>query len=302
MVCKKCGAQLPDEAKRCSVCNKKVKKGHPVLKAFLILLGFVIAAPILAVGTYAGTYYGAHHFAQKGEFAIADKLLILPELTAEHDSALLNFIDKGMPFEEGRYSVAMYQLDRLIESGYEPAANAKAALIPEAYTYAVDFYHTDDNVAAQLLFTTLEGYEDSSKYLLLLAARTGTLEAEQAHELTAIWDFEDAAAVIPKDNIAMCAFMEGKWQTEDGKMYFNLSENHKATFNLPYKKVAKNNKYAFSGGNYYSYWVETFRSITGNKYSYERNPRNVFRFTIEDYNTVTVFCYEDNSTYTLHRQ
>ena len=86
-------------------------------------------------------------------------------------------------------------------------------------------------------------------------------------------------------------FLEGEWSTEDGKYYFNMSENHFTRNNLPATTKP-------SGGKYYDiedliyYWDDDSSNHLA----------RVFKFTIVDCNTIKIYSYKDYNTYTLYRK
>lgn len=99
---------------------------------------------------------------------------------------------------------------------------------------------------------------------------------------------------LAEEDRAITYFLEGYWSTYSGDYYINFYENDSGStsceYNLP--RVSEP-----SGTKYYD--IEDMIFYWENK-DYKRLTK-VYRFEIVDYDTIKVFCYKNNRTYTLYR-
>jgi hypothetical protein len=92
----------------------------------------------------------------------------------------------------------------------------------------------------------------------------------------------------------ICAFLDGYWETSDGKYYLSFYENDEGgtstTYNLPWVEEPSGTVY-FNIENL----IYIYEDANGNELA------KVYRFTITDFNTISVYCYKDSRTYKLYR-
>lgn len=142
-------------------------------------------------------------------------------------------------------------------------------------------------------------YEDTAtllKLFKLLANGTGPDELFQDNEsvMRQCWSLAFVQN-IAKDDSAIAYFLEGYWSTYGDDYYISFYENDRggisSQYNLPH--VLQPN-----GTKYYDIWSLTYVYINENNVELTK----VFRFEIVDYDTIKVYCFKNNRTYTLYRE
>ena len=92
---------------------------------------------------------------------------------------------------------------------------------------------------------------------------------------------------------AVCYFLESYWTTYNGGYYLNFYENSDggttSDHTLPWVPMPYGTKY-FNIENMIYYWEDDSGHLA-----------EVYRFEIIDYDTIDVYCYQNNQTYTLYR-
>lgn len=98
---------------------------------------------------------------------------------------------------------------------------------------------------------------------------------------------------LAAEDSAICYFLEGNWTTYSGDYYLDFYENDEGGTNsshdLPWVSKPSGTKYYDIEDMIY-YWDDDYNHLA-----------KVYRFEIIDYDTIKVFCYKNNRTYTLYR-
>ena len=138
-----------------------------------------------------------------------------------------------------------------------------------------------------MLLNFIPNYQEANALKSLLDFQRGA----NIEEVKAYITYDFVKEGILKDIDSAQRFLKGSWTS--GSWYFTMAELEDGTcqtsYNLPW----------FDYGDYYG--IEDgvyFLYVDG---SYETDRRNMFRFTIISWDTISVYCYKDGSTYTLYR-
>ena len=141
-------------------------------------------------------------------------------------------------------------------------------------------------------------YQDTSTLLklfnLLIQNSTGydTLFRENETLMRQCWSLGFVQDLAEQD-AAVCYFLESYWSTNNGYNHFNFYENSNGgttcEYNLPWVPEPYGTKY-FDIEDMIFYWDDDNGHLA-----------KVYRFEIVDYDTIRVYCYQDNQTYTLYR-
>ena len=342
MICPSCNRELPQDSKFCQYCGYSLSSTPSTLeitevktkkkpKLGVIITCIVLVLALVAAGTYWVTYSSAKNAAIEHDYNKAKQLILVPSLTEMHDPSLIAYINAGQQLTQGHYTEAKKSfkaLDNYLDSKelekeasyYEALDQLKAGKVSgyktiaslakgnfklavdgleaakkQAYDYAVSLYRKGETSSATLFFRELSGYKRSSDYLTLINKSSYTAVKK-------LIGFEDADDIL-LDSFAD-QFLLGSWKSNDGRYYFSITEDknkvgsYHSNYNLPYTYLA-HSYYDIADGIYYLYDQDT--SILDMFLdNFER--KNVFRFTIIDADTITVYCYKDGSTYKLFRQ
>lgn len=99
---------------------------------------------------------------------------------------------------------------------------------------------------------------------------------------------------LAEEDGAITYFLEGYWTTYSGDYYLNLYEDDDGStsseYNLPWVSKPSGTKYFDIASMIYVYEDGDGKELA-----------KVYRFEIVDYDTIKVFCYKNNRTYTLYR-
>ena len=157
------------------------------------------------------------------------------------------------------------------------------------------------NVAA-LLNKFPAGYEERDSLLNFFNALknySGEKKDFYTKNKKAIDDVWDTALRenVMNDEWILCGFLEGKWTTYSGNYYLNM-EYHTVdgygfyfTTDLPLTSKPSGTKY-FGINNYIMIWqTEDNKELA-----------KVFDFTMDEPDQIAIYCYQNDSTYTLYRR
>ena len=289
----------------------------------------------MLVCAYFGTYLSAKNYARDGQYSKAGNMLIVPAITSLHDADLEKYISAGIAYEQGDYTSAMAEFEILEASNYLNAADMKnaaayndglsklragslsgyntiASLVEENYFPAVEgldeakklvyqqgqkLYRAGEELKAYTYFLKIQPYLRSDDYITLIRHK-------DYHAVHKLIGFEDANSILidtfPNE------FLKGTWKTVDGLYYFSIKESsdgaYTSSYNLPHITRA-HSQYEISSGLYclYDKDVSVYERLMQQAQGMlERTI--VFRFSIIDADTISIYCYKDGSTYTLYRQ
>lgn len=136
-----------------------------------------------------------------------------------------------------------------------------------------------DNAISLLKY--IPGYKDVDAYEALASSKN------DVNKLKPYIDVDDIKIMILRDLDMAQDFLEGTWT--NGNIYFTMQENGNTSYNLPW----------FDYGDYYSIEDGVLFNYVDGKYETDR--RNLFEFTILSWDSISVYCYKDGSTYALYR-
>lgn len=194
----------------------------------------------------------------------------------------------------GAAEVGLSTLNQLTEKGYEPARQKRAFYRTQIYDKAVALLEAgaENNNRSKIgearqYFAALDDFKRTKDYLLLIDgyfnSHNVTLE-----ELWELRDLEVAMYVILSQDMLQ-EFLEGTWYTKDYAYYFTMDAEGSISYSLPW----------IDYGDYYKIENGIFMLYPERN---EQSTRNLFKFTIVDWNTVKVYCYKGGKTYTLYRR
>ena len=173
--CPKCYKEIPPDSEFCPYCgeaikeevtlrneNKIIDSSHTVAAhktvekkkrptGIIIICAVFVLALILA-GAYWGTYSAAKRAAVNQEYLKASELLFVPTLTQKHDPELLEYIDAGKLYSQGKYNEAKSAFSTLADKGY---LNSKDLKLDAEYLEAVDLLERGKYTEAKNLLASL---------------------------------------------------------------------------------------------------------------------------------------------------
>lgn len=292
------------EGKHHKVSLPKKQKSDKVktrkkLKPLTIVLLSAAGLLLIACGTYFGTYFAAKSKAYQGEYEKAQRLLIVPALTEKMDPELGEYIKNGIAYEDALSDLkngdsSGYRIiSALAKDKFSPAEQYLEEAKSTAYDIAVGYYHAGQTLKATQTFRDLGDYKRSVDYITLF-------NKASVAKIKELVGFEDADEILLDDLADQ--FLEGTWKTSNGNYYFYVEKQddggYQSNSNLP-SNTTDNSYYDIKNGVYFLYSQEVpyYKIDSGN---YEKV--NVFRFSIIDADTITIYCFKDGSTYTLYRQ
>jgi len=285
--CKFCGGAIDPNSKKCTSCGKQFfRLPKPSANKFVVIL--VILAVIFGIGGYLGfNYFNGVEAMNNQQFIVAqqyfDNMLVGEKLFPSKYA----YIEAGVLKETGQSMQALYEFSEL--KGIPVPASLINELKEEIYNIGIENYRNDDIYAAKANFSVIEGYKRSDDYMLLIQSKISVLAAESNYDkLVELIGFENAIEVLLNSKECTKKFLCGRWETNTKNpfYYFEIDYKGNANYNLPHESL------------------EGYHFLNSNKYVVfgESNPPTVviFEFTIVDNDTISVYCYKDGSTYTLH--
>ncbi len=173
---------------------KKKRRGpHP---AIIALISFVVVIG-LAVGAYFFTYYTASSAADEGDFAKADKYLLLTNVTRLHDSALVDYVEAGLLLQSNQYEDALHAFEA-IGSYRDSEAYANSARYEIAADFADDGRYED--ALAQYEILANYGYDDAEEQALEMRYQIAAKQLADGDTDAAIASYEYLAEHDYKDS------------------------------------------------------------------------------------------------------
>ncbi len=338
--CKNCGAQIPQGVAFCTSCGQRVdnasgnvnsaieqfnnniaasKKKKSALKKGLIFGGIGLVVVIAIIVFIALNPFGALN-ANKESYEAACTALDNGNYKTAYEAfiALDGYEDSNDKIDDCIYEWVDYILDNGTTADAESfkntvrLSNSHHSTIYTKITNEInahnDFDYWDDywydtdksTVIYNLLQSLPSSYQDNTNLSRLFKA----LSNGDVHPvadyirnnkvfLESVWYLGLVQNFLTQDDM-IYAFLEGYWETADGEYYLNFYQDDEggtsSSHDLPWVEKP-------SGTMYYG-----IKSLI---YSWEDGDGNslakVYRFTITDFNTMTVYCYKDNRTYKLYR-
>ena len=295
LFCAKCDRKLSGDSKFCQYCGAKVKNKNSANERVLLIasIGFIILSIFAAAFLYYGSYQKACEYACNGQFIEAEENLLFPKITERHDPDLLVCIEAGKNFENRPLSTYR-TIERYAREGNPYAKASLEDLKQMRYFDAVKLVNEEKYRDAIDVFNTLDGYKDSRKYYLLCAAMTNKWDSEEYKEILQCYDFKNMKAALVSYTAIAEKFLGGTWKTSDGKYYFKISEKG-ASYNLPWLDLP-DSYYSFEDGVY------SLRSGSWSDDGEDFKKKDIFKFYVQDVNTISVYCFKNGQFFTLYRQ
>jgi|GEM_PF-6679287 len=262
-------------------------------------------------------YIKGHDSMERREYDVA--ISVFKDLQKEDYKDSSHLIDKAY-YDKG---ISSYDDGKLIEaynafSQIPKYLDSKHNLINlrlDIYNLAIDTYlNSKDYKYAEELFRIIGDYENSDKYLTLILAsicndKHKASEIEYLYDgdeiylnLVKILDFENAKEVLMGDNW-IYYFLEGYWS--NGSSYFQIYESEDYTS----ENSGKINRFYNSYWNLPKYEVKHYRIIDEILYVGTYVTENIkkdwtkqYKFEYVNYNTIKIYNYKDEKTYTLKRK
>lgn len=230
-----------------------------------------------------------------------------------YNRAESSFYEKGELYEGFQF------FKQLVDEGYGPAEENFPKIEAAVYSAAQNAYHIEDYIEAHKLFRCIPQYADTDKYLILIKARESAFlvahsvldqmlkkygtelepikyegevysnAKDAVADLIKIFHFENAADLLLAKTDYAQAFLNGTWQTANGKHYFRMNNNGNITSNLP--SIALEPYYSIEKGVFWTYG----KNVSTRKSS-------VYTFNLRSPDSMEIYCHKDGSRYTLYRQ
>ena len=331
--CEECGSELNDKGicEKCSGANiendneslsniaaynqsiegeksKKNKKKF-ILKIILITLGALL---VLSLFTYiyvlpmiyyhqAGSAFERQDYEKA--YTLYHKLDDYKNSESKIDDCIYRWADYIL--ENGKHIEATtFKNEVLLDSTHYPNIYSSIwSKIDEntKFDYWDDSWNnTKQSTTVYIMLQTLPAsYEDTSELLKLFKAISdgdvhpvSSYIRENKTFLETVWPIEFIQDFLKSDDM-ITTFLEGHWTTYGNGYYLTFYENDGGTsseYNLPWV-------YEPAGTKFFDIKDLTYRYIDAN----HKELAKVYKFTIHDFNTISVFCYKNNRTYKLYR-
>ncbi len=263
-----------------------------------------------------GDYKDSQEMATKTRYENAEDLLS----EKEYESAYNMFMElDGYKDSEERITDCIYGwADKALNDGTEAAAenfSENVDLKKEHYETVYnkictkiarnpkyDFWDYNQSQNALIMLNTLpSSYSGVATLTLLFEDWDGNARMpfdsdyirDNEQNLRYFWTIDFVKDYLLSDT-AISRFLEGYWETYNGEYYISFYENEdggtSSRYNLPWVSEPSGTKY---------YYIEDRVYYYGN----ENNHRlaKVYRFEIVDFDTMRVYCFKNNRTYTVYR-
>ena len=281
----------------------------------------VIVAALLGYGGFVGHNYSCLEDAlESQDFINARRYFNAIPFAENILSEQYEYMNAGILLEEGKYIEA-----------YGAFTSNQSRPVPESiisglkdtlYSLGQSAYRSAKHAEAREYFNVIAEYKRSSDYLLLLDCCELTtaekLSTAQYKSLLKLLDakFENADEIILEADCLLRKFLTARW--EDGKEHYRWVEGERESGESGYWWEKDQNGYSENIGPYYfelrqnggtsfllpNNYVSGSYKISDGHYWVQNGSSMVkcFRFEIIDQDTISVYCYEDNSTHTLYRK
>ena len=316
-ICPSCGKGIEPNSKFCSFCGgkidiqeesqkKRLRKNHFVDKfksksrKAKIVTGIVsgIVLIILAAAIYVGVNYSVarnalYNYQYEKAVKHFDNLLIAESFDYQkYICAKLGASVKEDDYQDTQYFMT-HDLKKLSDESLQPIImDIKEAI----YINAKQHYAkgaSNDYELTRSWFALIRDYKWSEKYINLinihLESHFGTFLLKY-DDIAALIGFEDANETVMNNESVALKFLEGKWETQNGKYYFRISEDgtqYQSYYNLPFP------------------YADGYFTIDEGIYSVgedDANRTNIYRISIHSENIIQIYCYENGCNYVLYRQ
>lgn len=317
ILCPRCAAALPADSLLCQFCGaalgslpvreirstKSGKRENKELNKILLCVTATLAVLVLLVSA-AVMYFrslrsDAMRYLQEGAYAKAISMFDeLPgsDLTFRKE---MDCAQAGLLMENGDHLGALEAFNEL-DDGIVPTdiyKEVRQIVYRDAeYAYGMEWIGE-----AERQFRALKDYEKSEVYLFLIECRRTNMEEQTQYRLEKTYarlleslDVADAGEIMLSSWPIAELFLEGQWKSHSSygepEYFFELIRQNgdsESRYDLP-----------CPGENGYYYINDGVFSVGDT----EGGAKDFFHFTIVNRNTVHVYCYADENTYTLYRQ
>lgn len=178
--------------------------------------------------------------------------------------------------------------------GNEAAAADAASLGERLYITLKKAYEDKGYPEVIRIAKSLGDYEDAQLYSTLSAAAT---DIEHYDELVSLIGTLDAADILINQKTYACRFLQGYWMSDSKRYWFSLAENGRCKYNIPsdYMKGAAGCIFSISN-------AEFTVSVLVDEENFILDTIYVFRFRIIDRDTIELYSFNNDTTYTMYRQ
>ena len=322
MQCDRCGYVNPEGNRFCAQCGRKIKQaGKSGFFQKKILIAAIFCVVIVAlVGFWFSAYNSAVSEMESQNFAAAQQHFRKIPLAAVLFSEECAYVDAGVLMEEGSCLDALKVFDRLeeitvpaqlIEKASRDVVktgdhwklkevsdnlqnitipdSVEATMLSEIYSDGQAAYRAGKLSQAEEYFSAIGTYNRSKDYLALISYKNKP-KASDYNTLLRLIEFEDSAELMIENYGFALDFLTGTWRTEQNYYLFQMKQEDggfSCTYTLPHK---------YASGYFY---------FTNGVYSVGKTATetvDTFKISIIDSNTIDVYCYVNDTYYTLCRQ
>ena len=334
MFCGECGSELNDNGV-CDKCNNnmaenddatlasiaaynlslegeknKMSRKKLIWKLILIIFGSLIVVSLFTyVYILPMIYYHQAGFAFERQnyekaYTLYHKLNDYKNSESKINDCIYRWADYIL--ENGKYIEATnFKNQVVLDSTHYPTIYSSIWSKIDANT---EFDYWDDSwnntKQATTVYTMLQtlptSYEDTSELLKLFKAISNgdvhpvsTYIRENKSFLETVWPIEFVQDFLTSDDM-IAPFLEGHWTTYGNGYYLTFYEREgggtSSEYNLPWV-------YEPTGTKYFDIRDLVYMYIDAN----HNELAKVYKFTIHDFNSISVFCYKNNRTYKLYR-
>ena len=292
--CKHCGHAIDSYTKKCTGCGKQYFKAK-------FRWGYVALLIVLLFTGYVGVNYSNAISAMNNQKFIEaqqyfDNLLVSETVFADK----YEYVEAGVLMEEGKYVEALVAFNKVDD--VPVPSSLIDSLKAKIYSAGQAAYKAEKLTDAKKYFNALTGYKRSADYLTLILCSEDSFSnwlggEDNYKELIKLLDFENADEIMLKYESTALEFLKGRWEdgSKNDPYYFEMektssgdfSDSWSSGYNLPYKDV--DGYFYFSNGIY----------SVGET---ESSAVKIYRISIINEDTISVYCYKDGSTHKLYRQ
>ncbi len=241
----------------------------------------------------------AQSYIEKGKFDTAEKMLnelagsgyekaedLLPEIS--YQKALLNIGEED-------WISAISELEAIGE--YKDSKDKLETIKEDLYVEALDFFENKEYDFAKENLEIITGYKQADDYiglipLLIIIDDKEELTKDEYETFMSYSGLINVSEYVLKDSVIFW-FLIGYWEDSSGDYRFEMSYDKDKDHWSAWDSFTN-----WDGDFYYD--IEDAKFII---YSEEDDSaHDLYEFEFEGMDTIRVYCYEDDKTYTLHRE
>ena len=266
-------------------------------------------------------YQKAINYALKEEYTSAIELLSELKNDNYKDSKQrwleVRYLAAWKAYKTDDVAKTLDELQSLSDDGYDVPRTDFEDILAEMYNRAMEWYYSNDLdqvVQASSYFSKLskKKYKDTATYDFMSREKMAFLDDLQSHVSKnetvvklrtqraqnifvdanpVVWLIDyigiaDASKMIVGSNNYAAFFLDGEWESTDGKYYFTMDkETQDIKYNMP--TISRDGTYKFDMGSFITY---------NNNKEY-----NDFEFYVIEENCIDVYCYATGKTIRLYR-